>query len=100
MSTSHKSVNVTWTPGFNGNSPVIKYILQYRFVPQKGLIPNDDMNWITALANISASARSAFIPNLRSSAAYIFRISAVNSVGEGPSSQPSERIVLPQEPPS
>ena len=100
ISTAHKTVNVTWTPGFNGNSPVIKYILQYRFVPQKGLIPNDDMNWITALANISASSRSAFIPNLRSSAAYIFRISAVNSVGEGPSSQPSERIVLPQEPPS
>ena len=39
VSTAHKTVNVSWTPGFNGNSPVIKFILQYRFVPQKGLIP-------------------------------------------------------------
>ena len=30
VATAHKTVNVSWTPGFNGNSPVIKYILQYR----------------------------------------------------------------------
>ena len=60
----------------------------------------DDLNWITALANISASSRSALLSNLRSSAAYVFRVSAVNSVGEGATSLPSERVVLPQEPPS
>ena len=31
VSTAHKTVNVSWTPGFNGNSPVIKFILQYRY---------------------------------------------------------------------
>lgn len=98
--TAQKSVNVSWTPGFNGNSPIIKYILQYRYVPQKGDIPKDDMNWITAYANISASSRSLMLNNLRSSAAYIFRVSAVNSVGEGTASQPTERVILPQEPPS
>ena len=36
----------------------------------------------------------------RSSNAYVFRVSAVNSVGEGPSSLPSQRVILPQEPPS
>ena len=40
------------------------------------------------------------LSHLRSSAAYVFRVSAVNSVGEGPSSLPSERVILPQEPPS
>ena len=100
VATAHKSVNVSWTPGFNGNSPVIKYILQYRIVPQEGPIPKDDLNWFTALANISASNRDVMLSHLRSSAAYIFRVSAVNSVGEGPSSMSSDRVVLPQEPPS
>jgi len=86
--------------GFNGNSPIIKYILQYRPVPANGPIPKDDLNWATVMANISSSSRSVQLNNLRSSAAYIFRISAVNSVGEGPQSKPSERVVLPQEPPS
>ena len=97
---AHKTVNVSWTPGFNGHSPIIKYILQYRAVALTGIVPKDDMNWVTVMANISSSRRSVVLNNLRSSAAYIFRVSAVNSVGEGPQSRPSERVVLPQEPPS
>jgi protein sidekick len=100
VSTAPKTVNVSWTPGFDGNSPTIKYILQYRYVPQKGPIPKNDLNWITIMANISASSRSVLLSTLRSSAAYVFRVSAVNSVGEGPQSFPSDRVLLPQEPPS
>ena len=100
ISTAPKTVNVSWTPGFNGNSPIIKYILQFRYVPQKGPIPKDDLNWITAMANISSSDRSVLLSHLRSSATYIFRVVTVNSVGEGPPSYPSNRIELPQEPPS
>ena len=65
VSTAHKTVNVSWTPGFNGNSPVIKYILQYRTVSQEGIIPKDDLNWITALTNISASNRHILLSHLR-----------------------------------
>ena len=100
VSTAPKTVNVSWTPGFDGNSPIIKYILQYRYVPQKGPIPKNDLNWITALANISSSDRNVMLSHLRSSATYIFRVSAVNSVGEGPQSYHSNRVELPQEPPS
>jgi len=95
-----KSVNVSWTPGFDGNSPIIKHIVQFRYVPEEGLIAEDNLNWVTALANITSSKRSVVLRNLRSSAAYIFRVSSVNSVGEGPPSYPSDRVVLPQEPPS
>ncbi|CAB4061873.1 SDK [Lepeophtheirus salmonis] len=100
VANAQKSVNVSWTPGFDGNSPIIKFIIQYHSVPQSGPIPKDDLNWITALANISSTARTILLSNLKSSAAYIFRLSAVNSVGEGPQSLPSNRVVLPQEPPS
>ena len=30
VSTAPKTVNISWTPGFDGNSPIIKFILQYR----------------------------------------------------------------------
>ncbi len=65
VSNAPRAVNVSWAGGFDGNSPVIKHILQYRYVPQKGPIPKEDLNWITALANISASARSVLLSNLR-----------------------------------
>lgn len=98
-----KLVNVSWTPGFDGNSPIIKYIVQYRIVPEEGTLvsePSGNDNWVTALANISSANRFVMLDSLRSSAAYIFRVSSVNSVGEGPPSRPSGRVVLPQEPPS
>lgn len=32
----HRAVNVSWTPGFDGNSPVLKYIVQKREVSELG----------------------------------------------------------------
>eukprot|EP00090_Calanus_glacialis_P041134 TRINITY_DN7227_c0_g1_i2.p1 TRINITY_DN7227_c0_g1~~TRINITY_DN7227_c0_g1_i2.p1 ORF type:complete len:2186 (-),score=220.82 TRINITY_DN7227_c0_g1_i2:579-7136(-) len=100
INNGQKAVNVSWTTGFDGNSPIIKHIVQFRYVPEDGTIAEDNLNWITALANISSAKRSVELANLRSSAAYIFRVSSVNSVGEGPPSRPSSRVILPQEPPS
>lgn len=31
-----RAVNVTWTPGFDGNSPIKKFIIQKREVPELG----------------------------------------------------------------
>ena len=101
INNGQKTINVSWTPGFDGNSPIIKHIVQFRFVPEEGPIPEEAHHaWITALANISSTSRHVELKNLRSSAAYVFRVSSVNSVGEGPPSPPSGRVVLPQEPPS
>lgn len=33
---TQRAVNVSWTPGFNGNSPIKKYIIQKREVPELG----------------------------------------------------------------
>lgn len=33
---SQRAVNVSWTPGFDGNSPIKKYIVQKREIPELG----------------------------------------------------------------
>lgn len=33
---TQRAVNVSWTPGFDGNSPIKKYIVQKREVPELG----------------------------------------------------------------
>lgn len=33
---STKTVNVSWTPGFDGNSPIVKFIIQRREIPDTG----------------------------------------------------------------
>jgi protein sidekick len=52
---------------------------------------------MTELANVSAGVRWVLLPSLRAAASYQFRVSAVNSVGEGTPSDPSEVVMLPQE---
>ncbi|CAB0041624.1 unnamed protein product [Trichogramma brassicae] len=97
---SPRSINVTWVPGFDGNSLIKSYIVQRREVPELGPLPDVSLNWITEFSNISANARWVLFDNLKAAAVYQFRVSAENSVGEGPSSEPSNVVVLPQEPPS
>ncbi|XP_044732733.1 protein sidekick isoform X2 [Chrysoperla carnea] len=97
---TQRAINVSWTPGFDGNSPTKQFIIQKREVPEFGPIPDPLLNWVTELSNVSASQRWVLLTNLKASAAYQFRVSAVNSVGEGSPSEPSEVILLPQEAPS
>lgn len=33
---THRAINVSWTPGFDGNSAVLKFIIQRREVPELG----------------------------------------------------------------
>ncbi|XP_022907752.1 protein sidekick isoform X2 [Onthophagus taurus] len=97
---TQRAVNVSWTPGFDGNSPIKQYIIQKREVPELGPIPDPLLNWITELSNVSADQRWVLLTNLKAAAAYQFRVSAVNSVGEGSPSEPSGQVMLPQEAPS
>ncbi|XP_054261356.1 protein sidekick-like [Macrosteles quadrilineatus] len=93
----NRAINLTWAPGFDGNSEILKYIVQRREVSDLGPITD---NWVTELSNVSASHRYVLLRNLKAAASYQFRVSAVNSVGEGSPSDPSNVIALPQEPPS
>ncbi|KAG7176448.1 sidekick-like 1 [Homarus americanus] len=95
-----KSVQITWTPTFDGNSPIIKFIIQKREVPTEGVVDDLGLNWVTVLTNVSAAANEAIVGDLRPSTGYQFRVSAVNNVGEGSPSEPSNTVILPQEAPS
>ncbi|KAG7208959.1 hypothetical protein KM043_015128 [Ampulex compressa] len=97
---SPRTINVTWVPGFDGNSPTEKFIVQRREVSDLGPIPDPSLNWITECDNVSAHRPWVLLNELKAAAAYQFRVSAKNSVGEGPPSDPSNVVVLPQEPPS
>ncbi|XP_054008055.1 protein sidekick isoform X4 [Hylaeus anthracinus] len=97
---SPRTINVSWVPGFDGNSPTKKFIVQRREVSDLGPIPDSALNWITENDNVSAQSRWVLLNNLKAAAAYQFRVSAENSVGEGPHSDPSNVVALPQEPPS
>ncbi|CAH0555093.1 unnamed protein product [Brassicogethes aeneus] len=97
---NQRVVNVSWTPGFDGNSPIKQYIIQKREVPELGPIPDPLLNWITETSNVSSDQRWTLLKSLKAAAAYQFRVSAINSVGEGNPSEPSNQIMLPQEAPS
>lgn len=73
---------------------VNKQTLKEEFI---GPIPDPLLNWITELSNVSANQRWILLRNLKAASVYQFRVSAVNSVGEGPPSEPSNVIRLPQE---
>lgn len=62
-----------------------------------GPIPDPLLNWITELSNVSADQRWVLLTSLKAASAYQFRVSAVNSVGEGSPSESSNVVRLPQE---
>jgi hypothetical protein len=49
------------------------------------------------MTNISMETRHVVIEGLKPAASYQFRVSSLNSVGEGEASQPSNVVTLPQE---
>ncbi|XP_063224987.1 protein sidekick isoform X2 [Bacillus rossius redtenbacheri] len=99
-SVSPRAVNVSWTPGFDGNSPLLKFIVQKREVGDLGPLADPLPNWVTELSNVSAQQRWVLLTSLKAATSYQFRVSAVNSVGEGSASDSSNIVSLPQEPPS
>ncbi|KAK3090478.1 hypothetical protein FSP39_012184 [Pinctada imbricata] len=101
--TDLKSVNVTWSPGFNGNSPIQRFIVQYRkviYVQDKGIVDSDD--WIVKEGQVLPNVRWYVVTGLRPARYFQFRVSAVNSVGEGPASDPKPvpPILMPEQAPS
>ncbi|CAD5218681.1 unnamed protein product [Bursaphelenchus okinawaensis] len=90
-------IRVSWQPGFDGNSPIIKHAIEMRSFGSSGLW-ND---WETVVDNVNTeSCCSVFIDNIRPSSTTEFRVVAYNVHGHGKPSLSSMNITMPQSPPA
>lgn len=86
-------VRVSWKEGFDGNSPIIKYLVQSQTLGPTGLWSD----WESVVENVPREERSALLDNLKPSASFQFRVIAVNRYGTGIPSVHSNNITMPQQ---
>ncbi|XP_060058654.1 protein sidekick-2 isoform X2 [Erinaceus europaeus] len=86
-----RAINLTWAKPFDGNSPLIRYILE---------MSENNAPWTVLLASVDPEATSVVVKGLVPARSYQFRLCAVNDVGKGQFSKDTERVLLPEEPPT
>nr|1WF5_A Chain A, sidekick 2 protein [Homo sapiens] len=86
-----RAINLTWTKPFDGNSPLIRYILE---------MSENNAPWTVLLASVDPKATSVTVKGLVPARSYQFRLCAVNDVGKGQFSKDTERVSLPESGPS
>uniref|UniRef100_A0A4W2CKT8 Sidekick cell adhesion molecule 2 n=1 Tax=Bos indicus x Bos taurus TaxID=30522 RepID=A0A4W2CKT8_BOBOX len=92
LSTSERrAINLTWGKPFDGNSPLIRYVLE---------MSENNAPWTVLLASVDPEATSVMVKGLVPARSYQFRLCAVNDVGKGQFSKDTERVSLPEEPPT
>lgn len=89
--TERRAINLTWAKPFDGNSPLIRYILE---------MSENNAPWAVLLASVDPEATSVVVKGLVPARSYQFRLCAVNDVGKGQFSKDTERVSLPEEPPT
>lgn len=85
-----RNVTLSWTPGDEHNSPIIKFIVEYEDQEEKG-----EWNERGTVGGTMASIRLSLWPHM----SYRFRVSAVNEVGRSAPSKPTEVFETPAEAP-
>ncbi|NXV77677.1 SDK2 protein, partial [Atlantisia rogersi] len=86
-----RAINLTWAKPFDGNSPLLRYILE---------VSENNAPWTVLLASMDPELTSVVVRGLVPARSYQFRLCAVNDVGRGQFSKDTERVSLPEEPPS
>ncbi|KPP75421.1 protein sidekick-2-like [Scleropages formosus] len=90
-SSEKRAINLTWAKPFDGNSPLLRYILE---------VSENNAPWTVLLANIEPESTAVTVSGLIPARSYQFRLCAVNDVGKGQFSKETDRLSLPEEPPS
>ncbi|KAM9044333.1 protein sidekick-2 isoform 5-T5 [Megaptera novaeangliae] len=86
-----RAINLTWAKPFDGNSPLTRYVLE---------MSENNAPWTVLLASVDPEATSVMVKGLVPARSYQFRLCAVNDVGKGQFSKDTERVSLPEEPPT
>uniref|UniRef100_A0A8C0LET6 Sidekick cell adhesion molecule 2 n=1 Tax=Canis lupus dingo TaxID=286419 RepID=A0A8C0LET6_CANLU len=89
--TERRAINLTWAKPFDGNSPLLRYLLE---------MSENNAPWTVLLASVDPEATSVMVKGLVPARSYQFRLCAVNDVGKGQFSKDTERVSLPEEPPT
>ncbi|XP_035208461.1 Down syndrome cell adhesion molecule homolog [Stegodyphus dumicola] len=80
-----RSVDLSWSPPYSGNSRLLNYLLTYEEDENKEAKSQDtDMKPITIPPSETTWSINGLVPNTK----YSFRISAVNALGESEASNP------------
>ncbi|XP_010209386.1 PREDICTED: LOW QUALITY PROTEIN: protein sidekick-2, partial [Tinamus guttatus] len=86
-----RAINLTWAKPFDGNSPLLRYVVE---------VSENNAPWTVLLASVDPALTSVAVRGLVPARSYQFRLCAVNDVGRGQFSKDTERVSLPEEPPS
>ncbi|XP_060029207.1 protein sidekick-1 [Erinaceus europaeus] len=92
LDASHsQSVVLSWVRPFDGNSPVLRYIVE---------VSENNSPWKVHVSDVGPEVTSMAVHGLTPARTYQFRVCAVNQVGRGQYSTETSRLVLPEAPPS
>ncbi|XP_031981547.1 protein sidekick-1 isoform X2 [Corvus moneduloides] len=86
-----RSVMLSWVRPFDGNSPVLYYVVE---------LSENNSPWKVHLSNLDPKMTGVTVSGLTPARTYQFRVCAVNQVGKGRYSTETSRLMLPEEPPS
>ncbi|XP_068269359.1 LOW QUALITY PROTEIN: protein sidekick-2 [Nyctibius grandis] len=86
-----RAINLTWAKPFDGNSPLLRYVVE---------VSENNAPWTVLLASVDPEVTWVAVRGLVPARSYQFRLCAVNDVGRGQFSKDTERVSLPEEPPS
>ncbi|XP_056317966.1 protein sidekick-1 [Danio aesculapii] len=89
--TDSRTVLLSWVRPFDGNSPLLHYIIE---------LSENNSPWKVYMDDVSPTLASLLVIGLTPARTYQFRVCAVNQVGRGQYSAETNRLMLREEPPS
>uniref|UniRef100_A0A673G3H8 Protein sidekick-1-like n=1 Tax=Sinocyclocheilus rhinocerous TaxID=307959 RepID=A0A673G3H8_9TELE len=89
--TDSRTVLLSWVRPFDGNSPLLRYIIE---------LSENNSPWKVYMDDVSPALTSLLVIGLTPARTYQFRVCAVNQVGRGQYSTETNRLMLREEPPS
>ncbi|KAL4624411.1 protein sidekick-1-like [Arapaima gigas] len=89
--TDSRTVDLTWVRPFDGNSPLLHYVVE---------LSENNSPWKIYLPKVSPVLTGVVVKGLTPARTYQFRVCAINQVGKGQYSTETNRLMLREEAPS